>query len=127
MAAQLAQWRERAGLTQARLAELLGGYHVLTISGWERGEAEIPKMMPLALEALEHRIAEGEIDLSQEQPSRHKGEAHHDAKLTEEKVRKIKRQLRAGKKSINQIARENEVNAGTISKIKSGKTWKDVK
>ncbi len=39
---ELAIAREAFGLTQARLAELLGK-HVLTISAWECGRRKVPK------------------------------------------------------------------------------------
>lgn len=50
-------WRKRRGLTQARLAELLGTYQV-TVARWEGGTRKIPFLLPLALEALEIRLQE---------------------------------------------------------------------
>ena len=52
---ELKDWREKHGLTQDRLAELLK-VAKNTISRWERGERSIPEYMDLALEALEARL-----------------------------------------------------------------------
>lgn len=46
--------RERLGITQAGLAEVLG-FAANTVSGYETGRMEIPKYMDLILEALEIR------------------------------------------------------------------------
>lgn len=46
--------RERLGLTQGELAEILG-FASNTVSGYETGRLEIPKFMDLVLEALEAR------------------------------------------------------------------------
>ena len=53
----LAKWRKEWGLTQRQLAQALG-VDVMTISRWERGVRGIPPHIPLALEALEHRMKE---------------------------------------------------------------------
>lgn len=54
---ELADWRKRWGLTQRQLAQALG-VDVMTVSRWERGVRSIPPHLPLALEALEHRMKE---------------------------------------------------------------------
>lgn len=51
------QRRERLGLTQVELANLLG-YASNTVSRYETGTLDIPKYMELVLEALEHRQIE---------------------------------------------------------------------
>jgi transcriptional regulator with XRE-family HTH domain len=48
-------WRKQMGFTQRELALTLGVRN-LAVSRWERGERRIPALLPLALEALEHRI-----------------------------------------------------------------------
>lgn len=45
-------------MQQKELARLLGTYAV-TVNRWERGSRRIPFLLPLALEALEHRLKEG--------------------------------------------------------------------
>lgn len=49
---ELTAERERMGLTQARLAELLG-IHARTVSSWEQGRQAIPPFLRLALQALD--------------------------------------------------------------------------
>jgi DNA-binding transcriptional regulator YiaG len=51
-------WRKKWGITQGKLARLLGTYQE-TISRWEREKRGIPSHLPLALEALENRLKEG--------------------------------------------------------------------
>lgn len=51
---ELKKRRERLGLTQTSLADILG-FASNTISGYETGRLEIPKYMYLVLEALENR------------------------------------------------------------------------
>ena len=51
----LTEWRKRWGLTQVNLAQALG-VDVMTVSRWERGVQVPTPVLPLALEALEHRI-----------------------------------------------------------------------
>lgn len=51
---ELKKRRERLGLTQSDLAEILG-FASNTVSGYETGRMEIPKFMDLVLEALETR------------------------------------------------------------------------
>jgi transcriptional regulator with XRE-family HTH domain len=48
-------WRKKWGITQGKLARLLGTYQE-TISRWERDKRGIPSHLNLALEALEHRM-----------------------------------------------------------------------
>lgn len=50
--ANLIAARERMGLTQARLAELLG-VHIRTLSAWEYGRQKIPPYLHLAIRALD--------------------------------------------------------------------------
>jgi transcriptional regulator with XRE-family HTH domain len=50
-------WRKKCGITQVELARMLGTYQV-TIARWETGVRKIPFLLPLALEALEHRLNE---------------------------------------------------------------------
>lgn len=51
---ELKKRRERLGLTQTDLADVLG-FASNTVSGYETGRLEIPKFMDLVLEALEAR------------------------------------------------------------------------
>lgn len=50
--AELIAERERMGLTQARLAALLG-VHLRTVSSWEQGRQAVPPFLRLALQALD--------------------------------------------------------------------------
>jgi DNA-binding transcriptional regulator YiaG len=54
----LTEWRKRWGLTQITLAQALG-VDVMTVSRWERGVQVPTPVLPLALEALEHRMKKG--------------------------------------------------------------------
>lgn len=56
--AALRAWRETHGLSQYRLAKLLGVNNA-TVTRWEAGEMEIgnPVLLSLALEALSARLA----------------------------------------------------------------------
>lgn len=51
---ELKKRRERLGLTQSELAEILG-FASNTVSGYETGRLDIPKYLDLVLEALEAR------------------------------------------------------------------------
>jgi predicted transcriptional regulator len=57
----LKMWRKRWSITQVGLAKVLGTYQV-TIARWEIGARKVPFLLPLALEALEHRMQEGGKD-----------------------------------------------------------------
>jgi DNA-binding transcriptional regulator YiaG len=50
-------WRTRWGLSQGKLAKALG-VRSMTVARWEWGAIRIPALLPLALEALEHRMKE---------------------------------------------------------------------
>lgn len=54
----LKKWRQERGLTQQQLAQLLGVIRV-TVARWETGSRGIPRFLPLALEALNHRLEKG--------------------------------------------------------------------
>jgi transcriptional regulator with XRE-family HTH domain len=58
-AKDLTQWRKERRISQNKLAELLGTYSV-TVNRWEKGARGIPFLLPLALEALEHRLRKEE-------------------------------------------------------------------
>ena len=51
-------WRKARGLSQGKLAKVLG-VRSMTVARWEWGTIRIPALLPLALEALEHRMKEG--------------------------------------------------------------------
>jgi len=51
----LRTWRQKRGLSQARLSKALG-VSTMAVAFWEWGRRRIPPLLPLALEALEHRI-----------------------------------------------------------------------
>ena len=55
---ELKLWRKKWGITQVELARMLGTYQV-TIARWETGSRKISFLLPLALEALENRMKEG--------------------------------------------------------------------
>jgi predicted transcriptional regulator len=55
---ELKKWREQYGLSQAKLARVLG-VDVMTISRWERGVIGIPPFMHFALYGLECKQKEG--------------------------------------------------------------------
>jgi predicted transcriptional regulator len=54
-------WRKRWSITQVGLAKMLRTYQV-TIARWETGARKIPFLLPLAIEALEHRLKKGGKD-----------------------------------------------------------------
>jgi transcriptional regulator with XRE-family HTH domain len=51
----LRTWRQKRGLSQAKLSKALG-VSTMAVAFWEWGRRRIPPLLPLALEALEHRI-----------------------------------------------------------------------
>jgi transcriptional regulator with XRE-family HTH domain len=53
----LRDWRGKKGLTRKGLAGLLG-VTPMALAYWEWGKRGIPALLPLALEALEHRLKE---------------------------------------------------------------------
>jgi DNA-binding transcriptional regulator YiaG len=57
----LRTWRQKWGLSQAKLSEALG-VSTMAVAYWEWGHRRIPPMLPLALEALENRFQKGEKD-----------------------------------------------------------------
>ncbi|MEJ5330213.1 MAG: helix-turn-helix transcriptional regulator [Desulfobaccales bacterium] len=57
----LKAWRRRHGLSQRQLAGLLG-VTPMAVAFWEWGKRKIPPLLPLALEALEHRFQKGGQD-----------------------------------------------------------------
>jgi len=57
----LKAWRLRQRLTQRELAQLLG-VTPICVAFWEWGKRRIPPFLPLALEALEHRLKKGGSD-----------------------------------------------------------------
>jgi DNA-binding transcriptional regulator YiaG len=54
---EIKKWRKKWGLSQDDLSQHLGVFRV-SVSRWETGARSIPSFLPLALEALEHRIKE---------------------------------------------------------------------
>ena len=55
---ELADWRKEKAMTRKELAGLLG-VHPMAVAYWEWGHRRIPPLLPLALEAIEHRMKEG--------------------------------------------------------------------
>jgi DNA-binding transcriptional regulator YiaG len=53
----LRTWRQKWGLSQAKLGKLLG-VSTMAVAYWEWGHRRIPSLLPLALEALENRMTE---------------------------------------------------------------------
>lgn len=49
-------WRLKRGLSQGKLAQALG-VRSMTVARWEWGTIRLPALLPLALEALEHRFS----------------------------------------------------------------------
>lgn len=49
---QLQDWRASWGLSQKELAKMLG-VHWVSVSAWENGRTAIPKLLKLALVAVE--------------------------------------------------------------------------
>lgn len=56
-----------------------------------------------------------------------RGERHPDATLTETDVRRIRRELRAGKTSCHALAEPLDVSPNAIWNAATGKTWVHVK
>ena len=55
----LRTWRQKRGLSQAKLSKALG-VSTMAVAYWEWGHRRIPPLLPLALEALEIRFHKGE-------------------------------------------------------------------
>jgi DNA-binding transcriptional regulator YiaG len=55
----LRTWRQKWGLSQAKLAKLLG-VSTMAVAYWEWGKRRIPPLLPLALKALEYRFKKGD-------------------------------------------------------------------
>ena len=55
-----------------------------------------------------------------------RGERHHNAKLTEDHVSRIKAMLAENRLYISEIAREFDVTPSAIRSIKQGRTWRGV-
>jgi DNA-binding transcriptional regulator YiaG len=53
----LRTWRQKWGLSQAKLGKALG-VSTMAVAYWEWGHRRIPALLPLALEALDHRMKE---------------------------------------------------------------------
>jgi DNA-binding transcriptional regulator YiaG len=53
--AELRAWRQKWGLSQVKLGKALG-VSTMAVAYWEWGRRRIPALLPLALEALEHRM-----------------------------------------------------------------------
>jgi hypothetical protein len=86
------------------------------VSNWPKGNKHWTKLHP-------ERILRGKDHMSQTHPEALKrGEEHWKSKLTDNKVRKIRRDLRPIKK----IAESYGVSYGTIWLIKAGRIWKHV-
>jgi transcriptional regulator with XRE-family HTH domain len=58
---QLREWRAGHKFTRQKLADLLG-ITPMALAYWEWGTRRIPALLPLALEALEHRLNKGDSD-----------------------------------------------------------------
>jgi DNA-binding transcriptional regulator YiaG len=61
-AADLQSYRQRLGLSQEALAQLLG-VHKLTVSHWETGAAASPGYLPLALAAIHRAIGGSNVNV----------------------------------------------------------------
>jgi predicted transcriptional regulator len=57
----LRTWRQKWGLSQAKLSKKLG-VSTMAVAFWEWGKRRTPALLPLALEALEHRMKEGKLN-----------------------------------------------------------------
>lgn len=57
----LRTWRQKWGFSQAKLGRALGVSN-MAVAYWEWGRRRIPALLPLALEALEHRLKKGGKD-----------------------------------------------------------------
>jgi DNA-binding XRE family transcriptional regulator len=54
---EIKSWRQSWGLTQDKMARLLG-VHRVTIAKWEAGDRGIPPFMHLALKQIEQEISQ---------------------------------------------------------------------
>ena len=57
----LRTWRQKWGLSQAKLGRALG-VSSMAVAYWEWGRRRIPPLLPWALEALESRLQKGGKD-----------------------------------------------------------------
>lgn len=69
---ELREWRNHWHLSQMELASQLG-VHLNTYNRWERGAAQIPPFLPLALETLARDLAMHFEKIARSAPVVHRG------------------------------------------------------